>query len=87
MGCKPGTHIWTSCWKASGCTGLMANTIATAAGTSTTINSQPSEYDTRDHILNRVVTVTTGAPTGYQAATTTTTWDLAGLATAFGAPQ
>jgi hypothetical protein len=74
-------------WKAAGCSGLMADTIVTAAGTSATINSQATEYDTRDHILNRVVTVTTGAPTGYQAATTTTTWDLPGLATAFGAPQ
>jgi hypothetical protein len=74
-------------WKAAGCTGLMADTITTAAGTSSTINSKDSEYDTRDHILNRVVTVTTGAPSGYQAATTTTTWDLVGLATAFGAPQ
>ena len=74
-------------WKAVGCTGLMADTITTAAGTSAAIDSQLTEYDTRDHILNRVVTVTAGAPSGFQAAVTTTTWDLGGLATAFGAPQ
>jgi len=74
-------------WKAAECTGLMAETITPAAGTSSTINSQASEYDTRDHILNRVVTVTTGVPSGYQPATTTTNWDLVGLATAFGAAQ
>jgi len=71
-------------WKAAGCMGLMADTIPPATGTSGTINSQATEYDTRDHILNRVVTVTTGAPSGFQAAATT--WDVSGLATAFGAP-
>ncbi len=71
-------------WKAAGCTGLMADTIVTAAGTSATINSQATEYATRDQILNRVVTITAGAPTGFQAVTTP--WDVSGLATTFGAP-
>jgi hypothetical protein len=71
-------------WKAAACAGLGADTMATAVGTSATIASQATEYDTRDHILNRVVTVTAGAPTGFQAAGTT--WDVSGLATAFGAP-
>jgi hypothetical protein len=71
-------------WKAAGCTGLMADTIATAAGTSATIDSQATEYDTRDHILNRVVTVAANVPTGFTAAATT--WDVSGLVTAFGAP-
>jgi len=73
-------------WKAAGCSGLMADTIMTAANTSATIDSQATEYDTRDHILNRVVTVTAGAPTGYLAAPTTASWNIPALATAFGAP-
>jgi hypothetical protein len=71
-------------WKASGNTGLGADTIGTAAGTASSINSVGSEYDTRDHILNRVVTVASGVPTGFAAATTT--WDTSALATAWGAP-
>jgi len=70
-------------WKASGNTGLGADTAATATGTAATINSLGSEYDTRDHILNRVVTVSGGTPSGFQAAATL--WDLSALATAFGA--
>lgn len=73
-------------WKAAGCTGLMADTITTAANTSATIDSQATEYDTRDHILNRVVTVTAGAAAGYQPAPTTAGWNVPALATAFGAP-
>jgi hypothetical protein len=72
-------------WKASGNSGLGAETATTATGTAATINSLASEYDTRDHILNRVVTVTGGTtPVGYQAAATI--WDLSALAAAFGAP-
>ncbi|MEO6599682.1 MAG: hypothetical protein ABIQ16_07405, partial [Polyangiaceae bacterium] len=58
--------------------------LTTATGTSASIASQAAEYDTRDNILNRVVTVTAGVPAGYQAAATT--WNVASLATAWGAP-
>jgi Pectinesterase len=71
-------------WKSAGVTGLNSAGLATAAGTSASIASQAAEYDTRDHILNRVVTVTAGVPAGYQAAATT--WNVASLATAWGAP-
>ena len=71
-------------WKAAGNTGLNLGTAVTATGTSATIAGQATEYDTRDHVLNRVVTVTAGVPSGYQAATTT--WDVSALATAWGAP-
>ena len=48
--------------------------------------AEPStEYDTRDHILHRVVTVAAGAPTGYQA-TAPAAWDVSALARAWGAP-
>lgn len=74
-------------WKAAGCTGLNLATAVTAANTSATIASQSTEYDSRDHILNRVVAVTAGdggsVPTGFQAAATT--WDVSALATAWGA--
>ncbi len=72
-------------WKSVGCSGLNIASLTTAAGTSATIAEQATEYDTRDHILNRVVTVTAGAPAGYQA-TAATTWDVTSLATAWGAP-
>jgi hypothetical protein len=71
-------------WKSAGVTGLNLATAVTATGTSATVASQATEYDTRDHILNRVVAVTGGAPSGYQAAATT--WDVSALATAWGAP-
>lgn len=71
-------------WKAAGCTGLNLATATTAANTAATIASQATEYDTRDHILNRVVTVTAGAPTGFQAVPVA--WDVSSLATAWGAP-
>jgi hypothetical protein len=72
-------------WKSAGVTGLNVAALTTVPMiTSAIINSQTTEYDTRDHILNRVVTVTSGAPTGYQAAATT--WDVSALATAWGAP-
>jgi hypothetical protein len=58
--------------------------LTTAAGTSATIADQATEYDSRDHILNRVVTVTAGTPSGYQAAATN--WDVSALATEWGAP-
>ena len=70
-------------WKSDTCTGLNLP-LATATGTSSTINSEAAEYDTRDHILNRVVTVTAGVPAGFQAAATA--WNVAPLATAWGAP-
>jgi hypothetical protein len=71
-------------WKAAGCSGLNVAALTTATGTSATIAAQAAEYDTRDHILNRVVTVTGGAPSGFQAAAAT--WDVSGLASAWGAP-
>jgi len=71
-------------WKSAGCTGLNLASLTTATGTSATIANQASEYDTRDHILNRVVTVTNGAPSGYEAATAA--WDVSTLASAWGAP-
>lgn len=69
-------------WKSSGNTGLTADQ-SPVSGT-LTIASQTSEYDTRDHILNRDVTVASGAPTGFAAAATTLA--TTGLATAWGAP-
>jgi pectin methylesterase-like acyl-CoA thioesterase len=71
-------------WKSAGCSGLNLASLTTDPKTSATIAGQTTEYDTRDHILNRVVTVTAGVPSGYQAAGTT--WDVSALATAWGAP-
>ncbi len=71
-------------WKSAGCSGLNLASLTTDPKTSATIASQATEYDTRDHILNRVVTVTAGVPSGYQAAATS--WDVSALATAWGAP-
>jgi pectin methylesterase-like acyl-CoA thioesterase len=71
-------------WKSAGCTGLNLASLATATGTSAAIANQSTEYDTRDHILNRVVTITSGAPAGYEAVATA--WDVSSLATAWGAP-
>jgi pectin methylesterase-like acyl-CoA thioesterase len=63
--------------------GLNLATAVTAANTAATIASQATEYDSRDHILNRVVAVTAGVPSGFQAAATS--WDVSALATAWGA--
>jgi pectin methylesterase-like acyl-CoA thioesterase len=71
-------------WKSAGCSGLNLASLTTAAMTSATIASQATEYATRAQILNDVVTVTAGAPTGFQAAATP--WDVSALATAWGAP-
>jgi hypothetical protein len=71
-------------WKSAGCSGLNLATLTTDPKTSATIAGQTTEYDSRDHILNRVVTVTAGVPSGYQAAATS--WDVSSLATAWGAP-
>jgi hypothetical protein len=71
-------------WKSAGCTGLNLASLTTATGTSATIANQSTEYDTRDHILNRVVTVTSGSPSGYEAVPTA--WDVSSLASAWGAP-
>jgi hypothetical protein len=71
-------------WKAAGCTGLNLATNTPSTLTSATIASQATEYATRAQILNDVVTVTAGAPTGYQPAATA--WDVSALATAWGAP-
>ena len=71
-------------WKSSGCTGLHLASLTTASGTSGAIADQANEYDTRDHILNRVVTITAGVPSGYEAAATL--WDVSSLADAWGAP-
>jgi hypothetical protein len=71
-------------WKSAGCSGLNLATAVTAPGTSATIASQATEYGSRDQILNRVVTVTAGVPSGFEAAAAT--WDVSLLATAWGAP-
>lgn len=71
-------------WKSAGVSGLNLATLTTDAKTSATIASQSTEYATRGQILNRVVTVTAGAPSGFQAAATT--WDLSGLEAAWGVP-
>jgi pectinesterase len=71
-------------WKSAGCSGLNLASLITDPKTSATIASQATEYDSRDHILNRVVTVTAGVPNGFQAATTS--WDVSALAAAWGAP-
>ena len=71
-------------WKSAGCSGLNLASLTTDPKTSATIASQATEYDTRDHILNRVVTVTAGVPSGFQAAAAS--WDVSSLATAWGAP-
>jgi uncharacterized protein YjdB len=71
-------------WKSAGVSGLDLATTLTSADASATIASQATEYDTRDDILNRVVTVTANVPSGFQAAATT--WDVSSLASAWGAP-
>jgi hypothetical protein len=71
-------------WKATGISGLNVASLATASGTSATIADEAHEYDTRDHVLNRVVTVTGGAPSGYGDAATP--WDVSALASAWQAP-
>jgi uncharacterized protein YjdB len=73
-------------WKAQGNTGLGVDTLTAVNTTyySLTVNTMATEYDTRDHILNRVVTVASGSPTGFTASATT--WDISALVTAFGAP-
>jgi pectin methylesterase-like acyl-CoA thioesterase len=71
-------------WKSAACTGLNLSTLTSATQSSATIAGQNTEYDTRDQILNRVVTVTAGVPSGYQAATAN--WDVSSLAAAWGAP-
>jgi len=71
-------------WKSAGCSGLNLATLTTDPKTSAIIAGQAAEYDTRDHILNRIVTVTAGVPSGFQPAATT--WDVSALATAWSAP-
>ncbi|HEY5284752.1 MAG TPA: pectinesterase family protein, partial [Polyangia bacterium] len=71
-------------WKSFACIGLNTASLVTDAKTSATIADEAKEYDTRDHILNRVVTITSGAPSGYEAVATA--WDVSSLATAWAAP-
>jgi len=71
-------------WKSAGCTGLNLATNTTATQTSATIAGQATEYDTRDHIFNRVITVSGTTPVGYQAAASI--WNTSALAAAWGAP-
>jgi hypothetical protein len=71
-------------WKSTGCTGLNLDSLVTSSSTSATIAEQATEYDTRDHILNRVVTIKSGAPTGHEAVSSP--WDTSALAKAWGAP-
>jgi len=77
-------------WKSVNCTWQGTAVGTPTTGTSGTIASQASEYDTRDHILNRVVTVTAGVPNGFQAVDTatsaTTPWDLSAFVQAWSAP-
>lgn len=70
-------------WKSAGCTGLNLADL-TPANASGTIASQSTEYDTREHILNRVVAVTNGVPVGFEPAASA--WDVSSLASAWGAP-
>jgi hypothetical protein len=70
-------------WKSSGNTGLTADT-GTPNSATLTITNLSTEYDTRSNILNRVIAVSAGAPTGYAAAPFI--WDVSALATAWGAP-
>jgi len=72
-------------WKAFGNTGLGAETITPDPLSASTIASGGVEYDTRDHILNRVISVSGGVPTGYTGAATT--WDVSSLANGWGAPS
>jgi pectin methylesterase-like acyl-CoA thioesterase len=68
-------------WKSAGNTGLTADVISPIpTGVSLSIAGQAAEYDTRDHILNRVISVSGGVPTYAPAATT---WDVSGM---FGLP-
>jgi protocatechuate 3,4-dioxygenase beta subunit len=71
-------------WKAQNNTGLSVETNTPLAVASGTVAVLASEYDTRAHILNRVVTVSGGVPSGFADAATT--WDVSGLAAAWGAP-
>lgn len=71
-------------WKSAGSSGLNLASLTTASGTAASIANQATEYDTRDHILNRVVTIKAGVPVGYEAAPTA--WDVSALASAWGAP-
>jgi uncharacterized protein YjdB len=79
-------------WKHVGNTGLnIASLINNPVVSSDTINSQATEYATRDQIFNRVVSVTggttlyLGVPTGFQAASAI--WDTSALATEWSAPS
>ncbi|MBN1609631.1 MAG: hypothetical protein JW940_23565 [Polyangiaceae bacterium] len=71
-------------WKSAGCTGLNLASLTTADGTSATIAEQATEYDTHHHILDRMVTVTAGEPSGYEPVAVP--WDVTALAVAWGAP-
>lgn len=74
-------------FKGAGNSGLNLATLTNdiSASAASTIADQATEYATRDQILNRVVTVVSGAPTGYQASPLGN-WDVSALASAFGAP-
>jgi hypothetical protein len=72
-------------WKATGNTGLNLASLSTATGTTATVAALATEYDTRAHILNNVVSVTAGAPTGF-VTSPLGTWDVSALAATFGAP-
>jgi len=71
-------------WKSTGCSGLNYASLTTAANTSATIASLATEYDTRNNILNRYITISGGAVTGFADASTI--WDISTLVTDFGAP-
>jgi adhesin/invasin len=73
-------------WKAADNKGLAAG-LSGASGTASTIADQANQYDTRDHILNRVISVSgttltyVDLPVGGKEA-----WNVSSLATAWGAP-
>jgi uncharacterized protein YjdB len=56
---------------------------ATSVTGTSIANTVADEYNTRENILNRFITVSAKIPTGFQAATTT--WDLTSLESDFGA--
>jgi uncharacterized protein YjdB len=74
-------------WKYAGNTGLSIDTIAcpTTAAT-TTITNLSTEFNTRDAILNKVITVNASkVPTGFEASTAA--WDISSLVTEWSAPS
>lgn len=68
-------------WKAALCTGLGADTLPALSGASPAVADLASEYAGRDRILNRVIALSEGNPTGY--ADGADPWDLTDLERSF----